>query len=145
MVEMQMRIDDVANILQTKTEAFELRVDCMVAGEGLRPERLTNAGSPVGFSTIWVGDRIVDAGIPEDQPMLRMFDDPNRGGDGDSTGGCKGNQLVLVWIQRTCIDNSQAQTSHDVSSLSILTCGSVLTWSAAWWRWAKFNRGIKPA
>ena len=73
MIEMQVRVDNVAHILGAIAQTLKLGVDRMLAFKALCPERCTQPRSPIFVAAIWIGDYVVDPRVPEDSPLLGML------------------------------------------------------------------------
>jgi hypothetical protein len=69
-IEVQVRIDDIAHIFGAGAQALKLGVDRMLASKTVRPERSTQSRSPIFFAAIGIGDYAVDARVPKDQWRL---------------------------------------------------------------------------
>ena len=75
MIEVKVRIDDVADVIGLETKLFELLVNCVLASEPLRAKRIPYSRPPIFFSFFRIRNNVVDAGVPENKAMLRVFDD----------------------------------------------------------------------
>ena len=75
MIEVKVRIDDVADVIGLETKLFELLVNCVLASEPLRAKSIPYSRPPIFFSFFRIRNNVVDAGVPENKAMLRVFDD----------------------------------------------------------------------
>lgn len=76
---MQVGIDHVAHIGRLVAQPDQLRIDHVPTGKTLRSERSAKSDTPIGIAAFRIGHRIIDARVPQNEPMPGVFDDGSRG------------------------------------------------------------------
>src|SRR6516164_9546894 len=118
MIEMQMGIDDVAHVVRSESKPLELFVYHMLAREVLRTERGAQTRTPVCVAALRVRDGLVDAGVPQDQPVLGVLNNHRRRRYVD-VARREGDEQILGATDGTDVHRTHFQAGH-VSSLNFL-------------------------
>ena len=64
MIEMKVRVDDIANVTSSKSQLLKLSVHYVLTRKGLRTKRGAQTRSPVFIPSLRVRDYLINAGVP---------------------------------------------------------------------------------
>src|SRR5260370_37362496 len=106
-----MRIENITHVHWFDPEPVKLRVDDVLARKCVRPERGAHVCSPIFIRAIRIGDCLVYARVPKDDPVLGVFDDGS-GRRNFDTPRRESHQHVLVTAERTDVHSTHSHSIY---------------------------------
>lgn len=95
MVEVQVRLDHLADIFGADAKVFQLSVYGVLAFERVGTKSIPDSRPPVGISAIGIGDRIIDPSVPEINPCFGCSMTPTLVGAAIGLGSANATSLFL--------------------------------------------------